>query len=195
MHRPRPFILATLAALALFLAATSARAGEPSTPGLNSATVLTVDRTSRMFVTLAPGFSNLEFLGMAGLTVAVGGWQVTARALISDGLDFEVSPTESVNDVGLLFGRSWLWNGTRIYAQGGPVLANTVARGAFLYKEDEGFGTDVYEKLRRQTLGLGVEAGVAWDGANGGIGLAVVGDLNNEVPMFGLALTLRFGSL
>ena len=148
-----------------------------------------------MFVTLAPGFSNLEFLGMAGLTVAVGGWQVTARALISDGIDFEVSPTESVNDIGLLVGRSWLLNGMRLYAQGGPVRANTVARGAFLYKDDEAFRTEIYEKIQRQTLGLGVEAGVAWDGSNGGIGLALVGDLNTEVPMFGLALTLRFGSL
>jgi len=132
---------------------------------------------------------------MASATLALRGWQLSARALIADGLDFAVSPTESVAEVGLLVGRTWHAGSTSIYAQAGPIRASTVTRGKFLYQEDSAFETKVYEEIDRQNLGLGLEAGISKDGSIGGIGVAVVADLNASLPMLGVTLTFRLGNL
>jgi hypothetical protein len=124
-----------------------------------TASDFTLDRASRFYVTLGAGISSQEFLGMASATLALRGWQLSARALIADGLDFAVSPTESVAEVGLLVGRTWHAGSTSIYAQAGPIRASTVTRGKFLYQEDSAFETKVYEEIDRQNLGLGLEAG------------------------------------
>ncbi|HEY4187251.1 MAG TPA: hypothetical protein VGP07_19400 [Polyangia bacterium] len=185
-------IVPVLCGIASSAPARSVRAGDEfSTPA--AAVRDDGDRTPRVFLTLAPGLSNLQLLGMASFTVEVATWQVSVRALLADGLDFDLSPTESVYDYALSIGKAWHRGGRTTYLSGGMGWATTVRRGKFLYKEDEGFGTLVYEELGGHGLAFAFEAGLAWDARFGGIGLALVGDLNGQLPALGIAAILRLG--
>lgn len=185
-------IVPVVCGIALSAPARPVRAGDDfSTPA--AAVRNEGDSAPRVFLTLAPGVSNLEFLGMASFTVEIATWQLSLRGLLADGIDFDVSPTESVNDYALSIGKAWHREARTLYVSGGMGRATTVRRGAFLHKEDEAFGTSVYEELHDRGLAFAFEVGVAWDARFGGIGLAMVGDINGQLPALGLAVTLRLG--
>jgi hypothetical protein len=145
----------------------------------------------RIFLTLAPGLSNLQLAGAANLTVEIANIQVSARWLWADGVDLDVSPTESIEERALLLARTWRRGSRTLYLGAGLARVSTEKRGAFLYREDSPLQTAIYESLRANTWGFPFEAGVAWDRRFGGIGFALIGDLNSQLPLGALVLTLR----
>jgi hypothetical protein len=137
--------------------------------------------------------SNLQLAGAASLTVEIAHFQLSARWLWADGVDFDVSPTESIEERAVLLARTWRSGSRTLYLGAGLARVSTERRGAFLGFEDSPLQTALYESLRANTWGFPLEAGVAWDARFGGIGFALIGDLNSELPMGALVLTLRVG--
>ena len=137
--------------------------------------------------------SNLQLAGAANLTVEIMNIQLSARWLWADGLDFDASPTESIEERAVLLSRTWRSGSRTFYLGGGLARVSTERRGAFLYREDSPLQTAIYESLRGNSWGFPFEAGVAWDRRFGGIGFALIGDLNGQLSTGALVLTLRVG--
>lgn len=137
--------------------------------------------------------STLQLVGAASLAVELTNTQLSARWLWADGIDFDASPTESIEERAVLMSRTWRSGARTLYLGGGLARVSSERRGAFLYREDSPLQTAIYASLRANSWGFPFEAGVAWDGRFGGIGFALIGDLNRELPMGALVLTLRVG--
>jgi hypothetical protein len=184
---------AILALGLVLLAAPDARAADQiSTPSPSDSG----ERPSvAAFACLAGGLSSVQLTGTAGLTVEVASWLVSARAGLSGAVDFDVSPTEQVEEYGVLVGKAWHRGSRTAYLLAGLGRADTQRRGAFLYKEDEGFGTSVYQKLSDRGWGVPLEAGLAWDGSTTGLSVALVGNVNTRLSLVGIVLGFRFGKL
>jgi hypothetical protein len=193
MHVRSTVVLAICAAVSLIHAASAVAAGESSTASGPGAVPTDPGPAPRIFVTLAPGVSSLELLAMASLTIEISTLQLSVRALTADGLSFRTSPTEGVDEYAVLLGKAWHRKVATLYAQGGLGRASTLRRGKFLYTEDVGFMGDVYEGLPGKTWAFAFEAGIDWSARFAGIGVALVCDVNPQLSMVGLALTLRAG--
>lgn len=148
---------------------------------------------TRAFATIAAGVSGVGAVGLVAATLEVATVRLTARAFLSGSIDFGVSPTEQIEEYAVLLGKSWQIESRTAYVSAGLGRAKTTRRGKFLYAEDEGFQTKIYEAFNADSLSVPLEAGITWDGSSTSVGLALVANINRELSTVGVVLSLSFG--
>lgn len=151
--------------------------------------------STRVYLTLAPGLSNVGLMGLAGVTVEAWSYQLSARASLASELSLEVSPNESFQEYALLAGKVWRRGSRSFHVAAGIASTESTRRGKHLGQSDDMNGGEEYEELRGDSLGLPMEIGVSWDGRRVGGGLALVGNFNSDLQFMGIVGALRFGKL
>jgi hypothetical protein len=151
--------------------------------------------STRAYLTLAPGLSNVGLMGLAGFTVEAWSYQLSARASVAAELALGVDPGEEFQEYAFLAGKVWRKGVRSVHVGAGIATTDTIRRGRYLHDSDGMYGGKVYEELRGHSLGVPFEIGVSWDTCCIGAGVALVGNLNSDLSLIGLVGTLRLGKL
>jgi hypothetical protein len=109
---------------------------------------------------------------------------------------FGPSPSETVNDVGILFGKTYTKKYIQLVASGGMGFITGIKRGNYLYSEGGLFGTGYYQRERVYGMGIPVELEFQVRPFRyAGLGMGVFGDLNTYRSLYGVQFKLLFGKL
>lgn len=187
-------VAAWIALPSVLLLAAAGPAGAADQPSLANATE-DGESSTRVYLILAPGLSTVGIAGLAGLTVEVWSYQLSARASGAAELALGVSPGEEFQERALLAGKVWRRRPLSVHVALGIATTDTVRRGAYLHDSDGMYGGKVYEEVRGHSLGMPFEIGVSWDSCCVGGGVALVGNFNPDLALIGFVGTFRLGKL
>jgi hypothetical protein len=119
---------------------------------------------------------------------------ISIRYLANTHLDFFLSPSETVWDLGILYGRYSKASHSIVSISGGIAIVSGVRRVKYL--GSTGFLSSEYETLEFSTIGIPIECQLSWTPLSSlGIGLCAFGNVNNEQSFAGAILYLQIGEL
>jgi hypothetical protein len=97
------------------------------------------------------------------------------------------SPRNTMNDIGILYGKSFIRKCVSYVVSGGVGIIAGKRRSNFLGSNGQLFGTEYYEKKRILNIGIPIEIECKLrPSKNAGIGIGVYGNINLDRPICGL---------
>jgi hypothetical protein len=98
-----------------------------------------------------------------------------------------MSPRETMNDIGILYGKAFCMKNVRCIVSGGVGMVIGKKRGDFLHSDGAIFGTEYYNEKRIVNIGIPLEIECKLlPLKNVGIGMGVYANLNLDKPLFGM---------
>lgn len=120
----------------------------------------------------------------------------TARYLGVVDNELHAVPSETVEEIGLLYGRGFVGEASFHSVAVGLGYVRDVNRGAFVQGPTRFFGPSRYEQVGKSTVGIAIDVQTMWLPAKGlGFGLHGVGNVNSLEPFLGIFFTVSFGKL
>jgi len=191
-YRFLPSLLAGLIAAAALLPSKSALASDSfSTPIATG----TGGSSPNGYFTLGLGGTNFSYLTLANLSFDLRSLLISARASAAFGLEFFAPPEKQLNDYSFLIGKVWRGESARAYLSAGIGVADITRRGSATCSGDAFLASCSYEMVQNRTVNIPLQVGFSWDSSLAGIGLALVGNLNQDLPSYGSVLTVSLGKL
>jgi hypothetical protein len=106
------------------------------------------------------------------------------------------SPSETVNDIGILFGKALIKKYVQFTASGGIGIVTGLRRGKVSYMEGGLLGTTYYEKERITGVGVPIELECLFRPLKFvGFGLGAYANLNRDRTLYGLLFKIQIGKL
>lgn len=141
------------------------------------------------------GASSAGISGSASFSYNYGSGLISIRHVANS--EFNIlwpSPTETVWDLGVIYGRSAKASYGVASISGGIAIVGGVRRGRYL--GSTGWFSSQYETLKFSTIGIPIEGQLFWTPFSFlGIGMYGFGNLNREQSFAGALLCLQLGAL
>ena len=144
---------------------------------------------------LGIGGSNRGVTSQVSFSVQKGIHLITIRHIYNTEFNiFGPSPSETVWDISMLYGRSWKSKSAMVSISGGLGLVGGVRRGDYICSD--GWFSSKYQKCPFSTIGLPLDVQLIWMPFRFlGLGIQGFANLNSEKSFHGLVANLQIGRL
>jgi hypothetical protein len=191
-YRFPPCLIAGLVAVAALLASKSALASDRSSTPIATGSG---GSSPNGYFTLGLGGTNFSYLRLVNLSFDLRSLLISARASTAFGLELFGPPEKQLAEYSLLIGKVWRGESARAYLAAGVGVADITRRRGSTCSSDAFLASCSYEMAENTTVNIPLQAGISWDASLAGIGLALVGNLNQDLPSYGAVLAVSLGKL
>jgi hypothetical protein len=185
-----------LAVLAMASASRAVAGGESPTPAASNA----ARSSPNLFLSLGVGDTSIGPTAIASLSVDWAHVLFRVRASRTTSFALDGPPEAAITDYSALIGGVVRGGSVRMHAAVGIGLGATTRRGPQVPAAEGGspfsLSTPKYEWVRyEKVVNVPIQLGVSLDSEYNGIGLDFVANVNREVSMYGIALTVSGGKM